>query len=746
MGLVILFTFVLAFSCDGQPKVEKADISALDSALQKRLADVKGSVILTHSGVQSEFKGLEQSSKTEAQLPEVWKLLGYAKEKTLLEQMEKEKVVAIAIPSDIAKGQVPSGSVLESLLNSGELDQFSFLSVDSKKMVFAPTAKAYRQNLARLKNVIAYTRAKLAGSAEVTPLPRAFNEVLAEECTLDLRLTGSGGFNKKIGLVRGNGKSPALALDDAIAKAKDRFEKRGGGGFTATTLDGYMGEALVTLNFHREKAPVLLSGKKLLNAISLGLDGLEFEVPVAAKDGKKSGKTTTLLITPFKSKLYTPKSAEVLLQMAFEKANMDKSAWKGAGVKIRKFRTLDLTERTPGGEVIKLFRGAEYVDPAHLNRAAVNDAFRSGAEWLLNILDEEKRMFKYEYYATKDKYRKNRYNIIRHGLATLTLIQAYELYGEERFLKGGRLAIEWVLDMLEWEGKMAYFHHPKYDRKYKLGGAGVMVQAMCEYYRLKKVPEWEKAMKGLGEFMMHMQEENGHYRSFYNKPGQKRDDKEVTIYPGEASLALVRLYVIFKDKRFLDTVGDAFKYYSEWFNSSKSNRSKGNLGPFVPWDMSAMSEYWEVVKDDAVATYTYQMADWVIDNWYAWGDEDTYWKDYVGGFKGSKHKSNMPIWNSGVYGEGIASAYRLAALRGDTAKMEKYRKATHLTIRFIKNLQYRPGSVYYLPAPADATGAIPSSFHQDDCRLDYAYHCLTVNYRALRYFKDEDYKALGVIN
>jgi hypothetical protein len=38
---------------------------------------------------------------------------------------------------------------------------------------------------------------------------------------------------------------------------------------------------------------------------------------------------------------------------------------------------------------------------------------------------------------------------------------------------------------------------------------------------------------------------------------------------------------------------------------------------------------------------------------------------------------------------------------------------------------------------------LPSDYFHDDARLDYAYHCLTVNYRAVRFFDKVDWQALG---
>ncbi len=726
-GIAVLI-LLLMLGCSPTPK------SDFELTVKNRLDQADGGKVFTPLDKASLLTSLKDSVKTEKDASDLWSALMKKDETAVLTAMAARKVAVLALPVD---AKMTRGSVFENLVKAGFYEKLSVIYRDPAMLLATAVHPAYQVDDAGLKQVVAYVRQTLAGQTGAT-LPAAFNQPFPAPGLLDLRFTDKNGYNKTIGLVRARGNSPKKALDVAIGEAKTRYAKRGGGGLTAEPFDVFLQNATITLNFHREGGALLVDPNKLSAVTSLGLDGFQLDFPKEISD-------KAVMLTPDKSKIYRMDNLKKLLEAGCKAKRLDKDAWKKKDVKISVFRTLDITERNPGGDVIRLRRGVEYVDPAKLDRAETEKGFREGADWLLSILDPQSKMFKYVYYAARDSYKTNQYNIIRHGLATLTLIQAYELFGEERYLDGAKLAIEWVLDLTQYDGKLAYFNHPRFDRQFKLGGAGVMLQCMTEYFRFKKVPEWEKPMKGLAELIMHLQEENGHYISYYTKPGQKKNDREVTIYPGEANLALVRMYHIFKDQRYLDTLRKAFEYYSKWFRDNKSDRRKGNLGAFVPWDMSAMMEYYEIVKKDEVAQYAYDMADWILDNWFVYGLADTYWMDYQGGYRGAKSRSNTPIWNSGVYGEGVASIFRLAKLRGDKDKIEKYRKATFLTVRFVRQSQYRQGSTYYLPQPSKAIGCIPSNFHTDDCRLDFAYHCLTVNYRVLRFFDEADWKAIRAI-
>ncbi len=732
--VALITTFILA--CE---KAQQAG-SNFETELKTQLEQAGGDFILAPDAIKGDMKAIAASVKTPIEAQPVWNALKSDSEADLVKQMLAAKIGLIVLPTDVGEDVDRSGSVAEAILHSGDLQNLSYVHVDTDKIAVALAPLALRMSEAQYPMVYSYVRAALTGQT-LPALPPGFDQKLKNSAVLDLRFTDSEGYNKTLGLIRGVGDSYKAALDKAVKMAQTRYQKRGAGKMNAEPLEMFVKGAIITLNFHHAPATLAVDANQLSRYVSVGLDGLVLHLP-AAKPGEQ-GKTVK--ISPDKSKIWRESNLNKLMEIACKKYKLDKDAWKQDGVRYEKFRTLDLTERTAGGEVIRLFRGFEWVNPAKLDKKEIMAGFMDGAEWLLSINIPESGMFEYSYYATRDQYAKNQYNLIRHHLATLTLIQAYELTKERRFLDGARRAIEWNLKLVEWEGKIAMFRHPRFDGRYKLGGAGTLLQAMCEYFRFERVPEWEKTMKGLAEFIMVLQEENGHYKSFYVKKGQKPFDREVTIYPGEANLALVRLYHIFKDQRYIDTVQKAFEYYSNWFNKKKSNRSKGDLGPFVPWDMSAMMEFWEVVKKDEVADYAFAMADWIIDNWYVFGHKQTYWKDYVGGFHGSKRKWDMPIWNSGVYGEGVASVYHLAKMRGDEKRMAKYRKAAFLTVRFVRQSQYRQGSVYYLPNPSKAVGCIPDNFHKDECRLDFAYHCLTVNYRLLRFFQPDDWEAVKKI-
>ncbi len=671
-------------------------------------------------------------------------------EEDVVRRLESKRIGLLLLDRDAdpKPGPGPLGSVRFRIHTNGKLDRLSPVSLDSQTVVLAKTHPAFAPDEARDRKAMAYVRDRLVGKNG--SLPDEFSKPhLDGKAHAALRASDGRGALEDIGRVEGVGRSPKEAIDAAAQAFMKKWSESGK-------------ESLVeilprlTLTLHQDRESTHLEDARvqtLREQISLGLDGIELRtnegrtlrippefVKIHKKEVKRPKKRT---------KWVSLKSTTELLGEICKIHSMPIDCWKKA--EIRKFRTVDLTERSPGGQVIRLWRGWEWIEPKRMDRAEVLNSFTAGAQWLLRAFNGETGMFTYSYHAVDNKTVKNKYNMIRHLLATMTLLQAYEITKEKSYLEAGEKAIDFVLQRLEYEklpsGRdMAYFHHKKYDSKYKLGGVGCLLQAMAIYHGLSPKPDWKRPMQALAEHIMHMRKPEGPYRSIYTKPGQEPSRKEILIYPGEANLGLLLLHRHYPDKRYLEHLQLVIDYHYEWFKKFSNPRHKGTFAAYVPWETAAMSELAMQTGDDRAAEFAFAMADWLNDNWFAYGPEQTWFPDYVGGIKKSHSKYDFPLWNTGVFGEGTVAAWRLAVHRKDVKRSEKYRKIVHLSMRFIRQLQYQSGGVWYLPNFKKALGAIPGDFFDDECRLDYVYHCMTVHYNALKHFSDEDFGALGVGN
>ncbi len=405
--------------------------------------------------------------------------------------------------------------------------------------------------------------------------------------------------------------------------------------------------------------------------------------------------------------------------------------------RVYALRSISYAQETAGAPVVPLYRKkASPFTSADVTLDDLRRSFKLGAEFLRSHYNAAQKTFDYEYYPQDGEVRKGRYNMIRHNLAVFTMIQAYELTGDERYADAAKGGIEFVMSLLQKDDKkgggICFYNHPKYDRKYKLGGAATLLYALMEYSRLKEAPkEWMDAAKCLGSFLIYMQKDGGEYESFYN-PDDKDDggkDEVVTIYPGEADLALVSLYRRYGDKKIMDALEKSFKYYSAWFK--KNEGSPGLLEPYVGWGMSAYAELYRVTKKQEHLDFTRQMGTWILRNVNS-SPKKVYASQQFGSQTYALTPSAAPLWNAGVYAEGLAY---LALLD------KSYLPQLSSMLWFASNIQLQPADALLFKNAAASVGCVPETQFNLACRLDYVYHCLSGMHRLIAPFNERSFPA-----
>lgn len=225
-------------------------------------------------------------------------------------------------------------------------------------------------------------------------------------------------------------------------------------------------------------------------------------------------------------------------------------------------------------------------EPAFL--AALEEGCRLGIGYLLANCSEEGR---FAYIRYEDPIRKdNGYNLLRHCGAIYALGMAAEAYPERlpeirpvisracSFLRKNEL----LLPLPNQSGMLALWKLPgRVDNRAsggeaiiaKLGGAGLCLLALLAEDKygegLSVGAEGRLAqMRQLANFILFMQRTDGSFFSRYRYDAGRDDSFRSLYYPGEAILALLMLYRVDPDTRWLEAAQRGTRYLVHTRNAS----------------------------------------------------------------------------------------------------------------------------------------------------------------------------------
>ena len=342
-------------------------------------------------------------------------------------------------------------------------------------------------------------------------------------------------------------------------------------------------------------------------------------------------------------------------------------------------------------ECIPLYRGnIRYTD---FNYDVLYNQVIKSADWLLENMYDDGR-FLYYYDCCDDTYKDHEhpnrpennlyYNDLRHCGGIISLIRAYELTSDERYIKAAKKAVDWSISVsrshdTRW-GKAYYAY---YNNKAKLGGTGVLLVAMMQYRSFTGDKSYDEYIKGYVCHILSRVYENGEILGYYIHPkfhngepliNMTDEERKATFsfyYPGEALLGLALFANNFLDdeglakevrkiaKKALDWIVDERPHiYSDLFTALPSDA----------WLMQAIEEW---VKDknfrrDNYINFVFNDAATMVDKMYK--RDDSPYIDYEGGYY---YEYGDHYYPDGARSEGLVAVYYLARYLGRTALAEK---------------------------------------------------------------------------
>lgn len=330
-------------------------------------------------------------------------------------------------------------------------------------------------------------------------------------------------------------------------------------------------------------------------------------------------------------------------------------------------------------EVLPLYRGSTLNEYSAEN---VKDIALAGADWIVKY-QKDNGQFLYYYDAKEDNYvdhehpkapaDKLYYNDLRHCGGVVTLIRAYQLTKDKKYLECAKKGLDFITTITkehDVNGETAAYVH--YNKKGKLGGTGLILVAMMKYRSETNDKTYDEFIKKYVKHILSRICDSGEMLGYYIHPqfqdgnaliSMNEEERRATFsfyYPGEALLGLALFVNQFKDDEdLIQKVIEKSKIALDWIVDERPN-IYSDLFTALPsdsWLMQAIEEFCdnpEFIKENYI-NFVFTDAQTMMDKMYQ--KDDSPYIDYEGGYFYNHGDHYYP---DGARSEGLVSAYYLA--------------------------------------------------------------------------------------
>lgn len=422
-------------------------------------------------------------------------------------------------------------------------------------------------------------------------------------------------------------------------------------------------------------------------------------------------------------------------------------AGKKTDIRYSRFRTASFVNY--GDRWLRLYRGVPLVPP--VSKKLLERAAARGIDHVLKNQFPDGRFLYYYDPATdsrRDHEHPNRdpetnpyYNELRHAGGALLLLFDYRLSKDPRILPAVRKAIDWLIgtgvDYRLADGSEAMYFY--FNRKSKLGGAGLGLYLITEYERLSGDQTYRPAAAKLTRHLLDSIGPDGeflYYHIYLDKPVTRADNGRLYsfYYPGEALMGLAGYHKVIADDaekaRLIPKIKLAMKFLLE--ERPKRYAEHYTALPSDSWLMQAVNEMWDIpeLRESAYKDFVFSDADLMTKLMYK--PDTALYPDYVGSMY---YKYGDPPYPDGARCEGLMGALELAVKVGDKEKERLYRGALKMAAWATLHLCNTPESVYSVANPDMTLGGIRFKNTRQWFRVDTIQHVASFYLKFFPYYE-----------
>ncbi len=333
-----------------------------------------------------------------------------------------------------------------------------------------------------------------------------------------------------------------------------------------------------------------------------------------------------------------------------------------------------------------------------------------GGNYLVRHFNED-GTFDYLYNPDNDEV-KDEYNMLRHAGTVYALLELYENTGNKKYLEVSKKALDYINKTLkECPSTFKDFKCLYEGRSVKLGGNALSVLAFSKYAivtgdkkyidNAKSLADWILSTQSEdGEFLMHVQYSNGSIGKHISE-----------YYPGESIYALMLLYKVTEDEKYLESAKNA----TSWIiNVRDKNKTYKNIN-HDHWLLYGMKELYKYNQKDEYIEHAKKIVDGIVRLQHKENENiDASW---IGGFYNPPRSTP-----TATRSEALVSAYDIFIMSGN----KKYQNIAHETLRSAIVFELRTfidgAKARKYKQPLKALGGFRSSLVGLSVRIDYVQH------------------------
>lgn len=351
-------------------------------------------------------------------------------------------------------------------------------------------------------------------------------------------------------------------------------------------------------------------------------------------------------------------------------------------------------------DILPLYRGNVLYD--YSSEEIKNQAL-NGADWILDNMKEDGR-FLYYYDCKDDNYKDHEhpnapednlyYNDLRHCGGIITLVRAYQLTKDKKYLEAAKKGIDFITTITkehEVDGKPAAYVF--YNKKAKLGGTGLILIAIMKYREETNDKSYDEYIKKYTRHILSRIYKTGEMLGYFINPNVQNgaeliemtdEERRQTFsfyYPGEALLGLALFANHFKeDEELKQQVLEKSKLALDWIVNERP-KIYADLFTALPsdsWLMQAIEEWVnnpDFIKEDYI-NFVFNDGNTMIEKTYK--KDDSPFIDFEGGYY---YEYGDHFYPDGARSEGLIAAYYLAKKLGKTELSEKFLQACRNTAK-----------------------------------------------------------------